>query len=63
MTDQERQELLRYMEDFLKRMDDDKELGKELLIEAGIYTKAGKFTEPYQHLPLYFSQIQKEVVL
>lgn len=38
-------------------MDDDKELGKNLLIEAGIYDKEGRFTEPYKNLPLYFSQI------
>jgi hypothetical protein len=63
MTDREREELLQYMENFLKRMDGDKELGKELLIEAGIYTNDGKFAEPYKHLPLYFSQIQEEVVL
>jgi hypothetical protein len=63
MTDQEREELLQYMENFLKRMDDDKELGREFLIGAGIYTKDGKFAEPYKHLPLYFSQIRKEAVL
>ncbi|GHV49226.1 hypothetical protein FACS1894181_07600 [Bacteroidia bacterium] len=62
MTDQEREEFLQFMEDFLKRMDDDKDLGKNLLREVGIFDEEGRFTEPYENLSWYFSQIEEKAV-
>jgi NADPH-dependent 7-cyano-7-deazaguanine reductase QueF len=62
MTDQEREKLLLYMEEFRKKMEGDEELTKRFFMDIGITTENGELTEPYQHLPLYFSQIQKEAV-
>jgi hypothetical protein len=50
MTDKEREEFLAFMEEFKKQVVGNKKLAREFLIKAGIYTKEGKLTEPYQHL-------------
>ena len=50
MTDTERQNLLAYMDDFIKRATGNKELALDFLSRAGICTKEGNLTEPYKHL-------------
>jgi hypothetical protein len=50
MTDQERQSLLSYMDDFIKKATGNKELALDFLNRAGICTKEGNLTEPYKNL-------------
>ena len=50
MTDKERQNLLTYMEEFKKKVKDNKELARDFLIRTGIYTKNGRLAKPYKHL-------------
>jgi len=50
MDEKERNELLAYMEEFKKKIEGNKELARDFLIRAGIYTKEGQLAEPYQHL-------------
>jgi len=50
MDEKEREELLAYVEEFKKKLEGNRELARDFLIRAGIYTKEGKLTEPYQHL-------------
>ena len=52
MTDIERQEFLTYMESFIKKVENDKEMARDFLVRTGIYTKKGKLTAPYKHLHL-----------
>jgi hypothetical protein len=48
MTEQERQELIRFMENFGKTAT--KEEARAFLVEIGIYTEDGVLTEPYKNL-------------
>jgi hypothetical protein len=57
MTEQEREELLRFMEEYIQNMDT-KEKVIAFFQEAGILDENGELTEPYQHLPLCFPQNQ-----
>jgi hypothetical protein len=50
MTDQEREEFLRYMEEFRLKIKGNRELSREFLIAAGIYTEEGVLAEPYEDL-------------
>ena len=50
MTDEERNELLGYIEDFKNRVSGNKELARKFLVDVGIYTCEGKLAEPYQNL-------------
>jgi hypothetical protein len=50
MTDQERQEFLQFIEEYRLRLKGNKELSKQFLIDAGIYTKEGVLAEPYENL-------------
>ena len=50
MTEKERNELLAYMEEFEKKVAGNKELARDFLVRAGIYTKKGKLAKPYKHL-------------
>jgi len=50
MSDKEREESIRLMEEYRKKLTGNKELCREFLVKAGIYTKEGELTEPYQHL-------------
>ena len=50
MDEKERNELLAYMEKFIKEVEGNKEMARNFLIRAGIYTKEGQLAEPYQHL-------------
>jgi len=50
MDEKERKELLAYIEEFKKKVEGNKELARDFLIRAGIYTKEGMLAEPYQHL-------------
>ena len=50
MTERERNEFLAYLEEFKKKVAGNKEMARDFLIRAGIYTKEGKLAEPYQHL-------------
>ena len=50
MDEKERNELLAYMENFIKEVEGNKEMARQFLIEVGIYSKEGKLTEPYKHL-------------
>ena len=50
MTDNERHKLLSYMDEFIKKAANNKELALDFLSRAGICTKDGILTEPYQHL-------------
>ena len=50
MTDVERKNLLTYMEDFIKKVEGNKEMARQFLVEVGIYTEDGKLTEPYRNL-------------
>jgi len=50
MTEREREEFIAFMREFQKKVEGNKELAREFLVRAGIYTKEGKLTEPYQHL-------------
>jgi hypothetical protein len=50
MTDEERKELLLYMEKALKRMNSDKEYARKLLVEVGLYTPDGELTEECKSL-------------
>ena len=58
MTDKERKNLLAYMEEFKKKVEGDKELAQQFLIEVGIYTKNGKLAKPYKHLQLPLTPIE-----
>ena len=50
MTEKEREELLAYVEKFLKEVEGNREKSLNFLHEVGICTKDGKLTEPYKHL-------------
>ena len=50
MTEREREEFLVYMEEFIKKVSGNKEMARDFLIRAGIYTREGKLAEPYKHL-------------
>ena len=50
MDEKERNELLAYIEEFKKKVVGNKEMARDFLIRAGIYTKEGQLAEPYQHL-------------
>ena len=50
MTEKEREELLAYVEEFKKKLEGNRELARDFLVRAGIYTKEGQLAEPYQHL-------------
>ena len=50
MDEKERNELLAYMEEFKKKIEGNKELARDFLVRAGIYTKEGQLAEPYQNL-------------
>ena len=50
MTERERNELIAYMEEFMEKVKGNKEMARDFLIRAGIYTREGKLAEPYQHL-------------
>ena len=50
MNEQERADFVAYMEDFIKKVSDNKEMARDFLVRAGIYTKDGILTEPYQNL-------------
>jgi len=58
MTEREREELLAYMEEFMKKVSGNKEMARDFLVRAGIYTREGQLTEPYQHL--YIPPLDKE---
>ena len=50
MTDQERKALLQYMKKAVKKMDNDKDYSRQMLVEIGLYTENGVLAEPYKHL-------------
>ncbi|GHT25589.1 hypothetical protein FACS189430_12220 [Bacteroidia bacterium] len=50
MTDKEREDCLRDMEAFRLKLRGNKELSRQFLIDAGIYTKDGVLAEPYKNL-------------
>ena len=50
MTEREREEFIAYMKEFQKKVEGNRELARDFLVRAVIYTKEGKLTEPYQHL-------------
>jgi len=58
MTEREREEFIAFIKEFQKKVEGNKELARECLVRAGIYTKEGKLTEPYQHL--YFPPLVKK---
>jgi hypothetical protein len=58
MTDKEREELIAFMLEFKKKIDGNKELAQQFLIEVGIYTEDGKLAEPYRHL--HFPTIEEK---
>ncbi|MDR3093225.1 MAG: hypothetical protein LBU62_01100 [Bacteroidales bacterium] len=60
MTDQERKEFLKAMEEFRLKLKGDKKLSNAFLIDVGIFTKDGKLAEPYQHLPSCFPEVKRE---
>jgi hypothetical protein len=47
MTDQEREELLQFMEEFRQNLT--QESARKFLIDLGIYNENGKLTENYQN--------------
>jgi hypothetical protein len=57
MTEQERNELLRFMEEYIQTMDTEEKV-IAFFQEVGILDENGNLTEPYQHLPLCFAQNQ-----
>ena len=50
MTEEERKELLAYIEEFKKKIAGNKELARQFLVEVGIYTPEGRLAEPYQNM-------------
>jgi len=52
MTDKERHDFIAYVEEFKKEVAGNKQLARQFLVEAGIYTKKGKLAAPYKHLYL-----------
>ena len=50
MDEKERNELLAFIAEFKKKVEGNKELARQFLVEVGIYTKEGQLAEPYQHL-------------
>ena len=50
MTDEERKELLAYIEAFKKKIAGNRELSLQFFAEVGICTLDGELTEPYKHL-------------
>jgi hypothetical protein len=52
MSEKEREESIRLMEEYRNKLIGNKELCREFLVKAGIYTKEGKLTDPYKHLYL-----------
>jgi uncharacterized protein YnzC (UPF0291/DUF896 family) len=57
MTEQERNELLRFMEEYIQNMDTEEKV-IAFFQEVGILDENGNLTEHYQHLPLCFTQNQ-----
>jgi len=56
MTEEERNELLAYIEEFKNKIAGNRELSLQFLAEVGICTLDGKLTEPYKNL--YFPKIK-----
>ena len=50
MTEQERKEFIACIQDFKHKIAGNKELARQFLIDAGIYTTKGVLAEPYQNL-------------
>jgi len=50
MTDKEREDSIRLMEEYRKKLSGNKELCRNFLVKAGIYTEEGILTDPYKHL-------------
>jgi hypothetical protein len=50
MNEQEVEENIRLMKEYYKKLAGNKELARDFLIRAGIYTKKGKLAKPYKHL-------------
>lgn len=49
MTDQERQEFIRVLKNFQKKISKKSE-ARKFLVKAGIYTEKGNLTKNYKHL-------------
>jgi hypothetical protein len=58
MTEQERNELLQFMEEYNLKMETDDKLKTELLQGIGLIDENGEKTERYYRLQLYFSQLE-----
>ena len=56
MNDTEREEFLIYLDEFERKVTENKDTARRFLIEAGIYTPKGRLTEHYKHL--YFPPIE-----
>ena len=53
MTEEERKELLAYIEEFKNKIAGNKELARQFLVEVGIYTPEGMLAEPYQNFYIH----------
>ena len=56
MNDKEREEFIQMLEEYRQKLAGNKEMARDFLIRAGIYTKKGKLAAPYRHL--YFPPIE-----
>lgn len=56
MNDQEREIFIKMLREYKDKISKDKELSRDFLIRAGIYTKKGKLTKHYKHLCIPSSQ-------
>ena len=57
MDEKEREEFLTYLDEFERKVTENKDTARKFLIEAGIYTPKGRLTEHYKHL--YISPLDK----
>ena len=50
MNDEEREEFIKMLRKHREKVSGDKELSRDFLIRAGIYTQSGRLSKNYRHL-------------
>jgi hypothetical protein len=50
MSEKERQEFARILEEYKMKLSKDKKASRQFLVDTGIFTKKGNLRQPYKHL-------------
>ena len=50
MNDEEREAFIKMLHEYTEKLSKDKQLARDFLIRAGIYTKSGRLSKHYRHL-------------